>query len=76
MKNYLPTYVHENITWNDWNVNDYDYEGAYNNGPQKQTYWYVIAKPADGATTSVIYMRFKMTYYCELSERNAEVDRS
>ena len=21
--NYLPTYVHDNITWNDWNVNDY-----------------------------------------------------
>ena len=35
MKNYLPTYVHENITWNDWNVNDYEYEGAYNTGPQK-----------------------------------------
>ena len=76
MNNYLPTYTHENITWNDWNVNDYDYQGAYNVGPQKQTYWYIIAKPADGATTSVIYMRFKVTYYCELSERNQEVDYS
>ena len=54
--NYLPTYVHDNITWNDWNVNDYEYQGAYSSGPQKLTYWYIIAKPADGATTSQIFM--------------------
>ena len=76
MNNYLPTYTHENITWNDWNVNDYDYQGAYNVGPQKQTYWYIIAKPADGATTSVIYMRVQAPTTAELSERNQEVDYS
>lgn len=74
--NYLPTYVHENITWNDWNANDYDYQGAYSSGPQKIAYWYIIAKPADGATTSQIFMRAKLTYYCELSERNQECDIS
>ena len=76
MKNYLPTYVHENITWNEWNVNDYDYEGSYNTGPNKQNYWYIIVKPADGATTSTVYMRYKMTYFVELSERNQELDLS
>ena len=74
--NYLPTYVHDNITWNDWNVNDYEYQGAYSSGPQKLTYWYIIAKPADGATTSQIFMNAKLTYYCELSERNQECDIS
>ena len=68
MTNYLPTYVHENITWNDWNSNDFDYQGAYSTGPQKIAYWYIIAKPADGATTSQIFMRAKLTYYAELSE--------
>lgn len=76
MTNYLPTYVHENITWNDWNSNDDEYQGAYNVGPHKQTYWYIIAKPADGSTTSQIFMRCKMTYYAELSERNQECDLS
>ena len=61
---------------NDWNVNDYEYQGAYSSGPQKLTYWYIIAKPADGATTSQIFMNAKLTYYCELSERNQECDIS
>ena len=39
-------------------------------------YWYIIAKPADGATTSQIFMRAKITYYAELSERNQEIDYS
>ena len=52
------------------------YQGAYSSGPQKLTYWYIIAKPADGATTSQIFMNAKLTYYCELSERNQECDIS
>lgn len=74
--NYLPVHVVENITWNDWNSNDYDYQGAYSLNPQKTCYWYIIAKPADGATTSQIFMRTKLTYYAELNERNQEVDVS
>ena len=74
--NYLPIYTHENITWNDWNANDYDYQGAYNLNPQKMCYWYIIAKPADGTTTSQIFMRSKITFYTELNERNQEVDYS
>ena len=74
--NYLPIYTHENITWNDWNANDYDYQGAYNLNPQKMCYWYIIAKPADGATTSQIFMQSKLTFYTELNERNQEVDFS
>ena len=74
--NYLPIYTIENITWNDWNVNDYDYQGAYNLNPQKMCYWYIICKPADGATTSQVFMRAKLTYYSELSERNQELDLS
>ena len=76
LNNYLSVNVHENITWNDWNVNDYDYQGAYSIGPTKACFWYIVAKPADGATSSTIYMRYKMTYYTELSERNQEVDYS
>ena len=74
--NYLPIYTHENITWNDWNSNDYDYQGAYNLNPQKMCFWYIIAKPADGATTSQIFMQSKLTFYTELNERNQEVDFS
>lgn len=74
--NYLPIHTHENITWNDWNANDYDYQGAYNLNPQKTCYWYVIAKPADGSTTSMIFMKTSITYYAELSERNQELDYS
>ena len=39
-------------------------------------YWYIIAKPADGTTTSQIFMRSKITFYTELNERNQEVDYS
>lgn len=74
--NYLPIHTFENITWNDWNANDYDYQGAYNLNPQKMCYWYIICKPADGATTSQVFMRAKLTYYTELSERNQELDLS
>lgn len=74
--NYLPIHTHENITWNDWNANDYDYQGAYNTNPQKLAYWYIIAKPADGVTTSQIFMRSKITYFAELNERNQELDYS
>ena len=76
MSNYLATHVHENLTWNEWNANDYDYEGHYSNGPQKTTYWYIIAKPADGTSTSQVFLSYKLTYYSELSERNQEVDYS
>jgi hypothetical protein len=76
MSNYLATHVHENLTWNEWNSNDYDYEGHYGTGPQKQTYWYIIAKPADGTSTSQVFLSYKLTYYSELSERNQEVDYS
>lgn len=76
LMNYLPTYTHENITWNDWNANDFDYQGSYNSNPQKVPYWYIIAKPADGVTTSQIFMKAKITYYAELSERNQEIDVS
>ena len=76
LMNYLPTYTHENITWNDWNANDFDYQGGFSANPQKMPYWYIIAKPADGATTSQIFMRAKITYYAELSERNQEIDYS
>lgn len=74
--NYLPLHTHENITWNDWNSNDYDYQGSYNTSPQKTAYWYVIAKPADGASTSQVFMRTKITYFSELNERNQELDYS
>lgn len=74
--NYLPVHTHENMTWNDWNVNDHDYDGSFSTGPQKTCYWYVIAKPADGATNATIFMRTKITYYTELSERNQEIDYS
>ena len=49
------------------------YQGAYSSGPQKLTYWYIIAKPADGATTSQIFMNAKLTYYCELSLKETKV---
>ena len=43
---------------------------------RKVPYWYIICKPADGATTSQVFMRAKLTYYTELSERNQEIDYS
>lgn len=76
LNNYLPIYVHENITANDWNVNDYDYQGKYTSSPQNTCYWYIVAQPAANATTVHVYFRVKMTYYCELSERNQELDYS
>ena len=76
MSNYLPIYTHESITWNDWNSNDFEYQGGFSSGPQKVPYWYIICKPADGATTSQVFMRAKLTYYTELSERNQEIDYS
>ena len=59
MSNYLPIYTHESITWNDWNSNDFEYQGGFSSGPQKVPYWYIICKPADGATTSQVFMRAK-----------------
>lgn len=76
MSNYLPIYTHESITWNDWNSNDFEYQGGFSSSPQKVPYWYIICKPADGATTSQVFMRAKITYYTELSERNQEIDYS
>ena len=73
---YLPTYVHENIPYRDWVANNYDYEGNYAFSPQKVTYWYVIVKPADGASTVIVYMKTRMTYWSELSERNQELNLS
>ena len=76
ISNYLPCYTHENITWNDWNVGDQDYQGRYNTNPLKVPYWYVICKPADGSSTTGIFMKYTITYFAELSERNQEVDFS
>lgn len=76
LSNYLPTYTHENITWNDWNANDADYQGRYNVNPNKNCLWYIICKPADGSSTSGIFMKYTLTYYAELSERNGELDVS
>ena len=47
MSNYLPIYIHESITWNDWNSNDFEYQGGFSSGPQKVPYWYIICKPAE-----------------------------
>ena len=70
---YLPTYIHENISYRDWAVNNYDYEGSYFSSPIKMPYWYIVVKPADGASTVIVYMKVRMTYWTELSERNQEL---
>ena len=75
--NKLSSYLrHDNITWNDWNVNDYEYQGGLTALDLKLTYWYIIAKPADGATTSQIFMNAKLTYYCELSENQSAISHN
>lgn len=73
LSNFLPTYVHENITRQDWRNNEYDYQGAWGSSPQKTPYWYIVIKPADGNNNVTVYVKARMTYWAELNERNQEL---
>ena len=76
MSNYLPIYIHESITWNDWNSTISNIKEVSVRALRRFPIGTSSASLLMVLLRLRFFMRAKLTYYTELSERNQEIDYS
>jgi len=69
---YLPTYVHENITYDRYKGLEEQYSATAVLSPAFRTRWLVIVQPVDSVSQTV-YIRCKIKFWSKLTERNQSV---